>query len=74
MLLALLLCRGKLVFTIPMAWFEGELVFYLVYLYSFTVVLHFLHIHLVIYCFTCYTSLYLDDYVCHCARMSRNEM
>jgi hypothetical protein len=25
-------------------------------------------------CFTCYTSFYLDDYACHCARMSRNEL
>jgi hypothetical protein len=25
--------RGKLVFAIPMAWFEGELVFYIVYLH-----------------------------------------
>jgi hypothetical protein len=30
---ALPLCRGKLVFAIPMAWFEGEFVLYLVYLY-----------------------------------------
>jgi hypothetical protein len=27
--------RGNLVFSIPMAWFEGELVFYLVYFVSF---------------------------------------
>jgi hypothetical protein len=33
MLLALLICRGKFVFAILMAWFEGELVLYLVYLY-----------------------------------------
>jgi hypothetical protein len=31
----LLLCRGDLVFVIPMAWFEGELVFYLVYTLSY---------------------------------------
>jgi hypothetical protein len=29
-----------------MAWFEVELVFYLVYLYHFAFLLHFLHIHL----------------------------
>jgi hypothetical protein len=35
MLLALLFCegRGELVFTILIAWFKGELVIYLVYLY-----------------------------------------
>jgi hypothetical protein len=32
-------------FAIPMAWFEGEFVFYLVYLSSFDFLLHFLHIH-----------------------------
>jgi hypothetical protein len=42
-LLALLLCRGKLVFAILMAWFEEELVLYLVY---FDFPLHFLHTHL----------------------------
>jgi hypothetical protein len=46
MLLALLLCGGKLGFAIPMAWFEGELVFYVVYLYHFAFLLHFLHTHL----------------------------
>jgi hypothetical protein len=46
MLLASLLCDGKLVFAIPMAWFEGELVFYHVYLYPFAFLLHFLHTHL----------------------------
>jgi hypothetical protein len=34
------------VFAICMAWFEGELVFYLVYLYFFAFLLHFLHTHL----------------------------
>jgi hypothetical protein len=29
----LLLCGGSLVFTIPMVWFKGELVIYLVHLY-----------------------------------------
>jgi hypothetical protein len=33
------------VFVIPMTWFEGELVFYLVYLYPFASLLHFLHTH-----------------------------
>jgi hypothetical protein len=35
-----------LVFAIPMAWFEGELVICLVYLYLFAFLLHFLHTHL----------------------------
>jgi hypothetical protein len=74
MLLALLLCGAKLVFAIPMTWFEGEFVFYLVYLSPFAFLLHFFHIHLSLLCFTCYTSLYLDDYACHCAGMSRNKM
>jgi hypothetical protein len=38
--------RGKLVFAILMSWFEGEIVFYLVYSYPFTFLLHFLHVHL----------------------------
>jgi hypothetical protein len=38
--------QGDLVFAIPMAWFEGELVIFLVYLYHFAFLLHFLHIHL----------------------------
>jgi hypothetical protein len=33
-------------FTIPMAWFEGELVICFVYLYHFAFLLHFLHTHL----------------------------
>jgi hypothetical protein len=37
---------GDLVFAIPMAWFERELVFYLLYLYPFAFLLHFPHIHL----------------------------
>jgi hypothetical protein len=36
----------RLVFAILMAWFEGELVLYLVYLYLSAFLLHFLHIHL----------------------------
>jgi uncharacterized membrane protein (DUF485 family) len=35
--------QGSLVFTIPMAWFDGVLVIYLVYLYLFAFLLHFLH-------------------------------
>jgi hypothetical protein len=46
MLLTLLLYGGKLVFAILVAWFEGEFVFYLVYLYPFAFLVHFLHIHL----------------------------
>jgi hypothetical protein len=46
MFLILLLYGGKLVFAILMAWFEGELVFYLVYLYAFSFPLHFFHTHL----------------------------
>jgi hypothetical protein len=34
------------VFVIPMVWFEGKLVFYLVYFISFSFLLHFLHVHL----------------------------
>jgi hypothetical protein len=30
----LVLCRGNIVFAIPMTWFEGELAFYLVYTLS----------------------------------------
>jgi hypothetical protein len=45
MLLALLICvcvwGGRLVFANLMTWFEGELMFYLVYLYPFTFLLHF---------------------------------
>jgi hypothetical protein len=32
-LVVLLLCEGSLVFAIPMAWFEGELVICLIHLY-----------------------------------------
>jgi hypothetical protein len=34
MLLTLLLCGGDLVFAIPMTWFEGELVLYILYTLS----------------------------------------
>jgi hypothetical protein len=74
MLLALLLCRGKLVFSIPMAWFDRELVIYLGYSYPFVFLVHFLHIHQSQVFLTSYTSLYLLDYAYHCARVSRNEL
>jgi hypothetical protein len=45
-LLLLLLFLGSLVFAIPMAWFEGEHVICLVYLYHIAFLLHFLHTHL----------------------------
>jgi hypothetical protein len=44
--LAFLLVSLILVFAIPMAWFEGEIMICLVYLYPFTFLLHFLHTHL----------------------------
>jgi hypothetical protein len=37
---------GSLVFSIPMAWFDWELMICLVYLYLFAFFLHFLHTHL----------------------------
>jgi hypothetical protein len=46
-ILIFLLCVGSLVFVIPMAWFEWELVICLVYLYLFAFLLHFLHTHLI---------------------------
>jgi hypothetical protein len=60
--------------AILMAWFEGEFVFYLVYLYPFVCLLHFLHIRPSYPYFTYYTSLYLVVYAYYYARMSRNEM
>jgi hypothetical protein len=42
MLLNLLICEGKLVFAILMAWFVGEFVLHLVYFVSFAFMLHFL--------------------------------
>jgi hypothetical protein len=56
--------RGNLVFVIPMAWFEGEIVFTLYILYLIFVALHLIHIYLIYLCFTYYTSLYLVDYAC----------
>jgi hypothetical protein len=61
------------VFAILMAWFEGELVLYLVYLYIL-LSLVFSSYSRKSLCFTCYTSLYLLNYAYHCARMSSNEM
>jgi hypothetical protein len=58
------------VFAIPMTWFEGELVFCPVYTLSYFSS----HCFSSIYCFTCYTNVYLDDYAYHCTRVSRNEM
>jgi hypothetical protein len=51
-----------------------ELVSILYILLPFTFLMHFLHTHLIYLCFTCYTSLYLLDYACHCAKVTRNEM
>jgi hypothetical protein len=65
--------RGELVFAILMAWFEGELVLYLVYcIICFS--LAFSSYSPKSLCFTYYTSLYLLNYAYHCARMSSNEM
>jgi hypothetical protein len=72
-LLDLLICGGKLVFAIHMAWFEGDLVLYLVYcIFYFS--LAFSSCSPKSLCFTYYTNLYLLNYVYHCARMSGNEM
>jgi hypothetical protein len=61
------------VFAIDMVWFEGELVFYRVYcIFCFSLV--FSSYSPKSLCFTCYTGLYVLNYVYHCARMSSNEM
>jgi hypothetical protein len=65
---------GNLVFAIPMAWFEGELVFYLVYTLSYLYCIAFHSYQTNLPCFTYYTRLYLVDYACHYARVSRDEM
>jgi hypothetical protein len=66
--------RGKLVFAIRMAWFEGELVFFALYIRIFCSSLAFFLYSPKSLCFTCYTSLYLLNYAYHCARISSNEM
>jgi hypothetical protein len=64
--------QGEMVFAILMAWFEGGLMFYLVYCIFFS--LAFSSYLPKSRCFICYTSLYLLNYAYHCARMSSNEM
>jgi hypothetical protein len=74
MLLDLLIYRGKFVFAILMTWFEGELVFHLVYcILLLFCCISFISIYFTLY-FTCQTSLYLVDYAYHYARMSRDGM
>jgi hypothetical protein len=53
--------------------FEGKLVFYPVYCIFCFSLAFFSHSPKLLR-FTCYTSLYLLNYVYHCARMSSNEM
>jgi hypothetical protein len=65
---------GDLLFAIPMTWFEGSLCFTLYVLYIIFITLHFIHMYIIYICFTYYTSLYLADYACHCARVSRVEI
>jgi hypothetical protein len=65
--------RGGLVFAIHMAWFKGELVLYPVYC-IFCSALAFSSYSPKSLGFTCYTSLYLLNYVYQCAKMSSNEM
>jgi hypothetical protein len=64
---------GGLVFAIRMAWFEGELVLFPIYC-LFCVSLAFSSHSPKSPCFTCYTNLYLLNYVYHYARMSSNKM
>jgi hypothetical protein len=54
----------------PSLWhgLRGSLWFTFYILYLIFIALHFIHIYLVYPCFTYYTSLYLVDYACHCAR------
>jgi hypothetical protein len=71
--LNLLIYRGKLVFAICMAWFEGELVIFLVYcIFCFSFA--FSSYSPKSLWFTYYTSLYLLNYAYHYDRMSGNEM
>jgi hypothetical protein len=51
--------RGSLVFAIPIAWFEGELVICLIYLYLFAFLSHFLYTHL-----SHFASLVILAYIC----------
>jgi hypothetical protein len=53
---------------------KRSLCFTLYILYLIFIALHFIHIYLIYHCFTYYTSLYLVDYACQCARVSRDEM
>jgi hypothetical protein len=62
---------GKLVFANHMSWFEGG-VGALSCIFYFS--LAFFSYSPKSLCFTCYTSLYLLNYVYHYARMSSNEM
>jgi hypothetical protein len=64
------------VFFILMAWFEGEVVFYLVYTLSYfhRIAFHFIHVYLIYLLLHFYATLYLVDYACHYARISKDEM
>jgi hypothetical protein len=74
-LIALLLCRGKLVFAILMAWFERRVGWcFILYICIFCFSLVFSSYSPKSLCLTCYTSLYMLNYTYHCARMSSNEM
>jgi hypothetical protein len=57
-----------------MAWFEGELVLYLVYTLFYLHRIAFHHIYLIYLLLHYYTSLYLFDYAYHYARVSRDDM
>jgi hypothetical protein len=61
-------------FAIHMAWFEGELMRLSCILYIFCFSLEFSLYSPKSCCFTCYTGVYLLNYVYYCARMSSNEM
>jgi hypothetical protein len=64
---------GGLAFAIRMAWFEGELVLFLVYcIFCFSLIFSLYSSKL--FYGTCYTRLYLFSYDYHCGRMSGNEM
>jgi hypothetical protein len=61
---------------LPSLWYglRGSLCFTLYILYLIFLALHFIHIYIIYLCFTYYSSLYLVDYACHCARMSGDGM